>query len=225
MPAFAPALCSEGCVTVPGRAGRTVGTATADKACLSGVSGTFSGGVGGESAARPPEGLGGQRLTVGVGDKVAGVTSADAASGARGRGGGVGNRFFTLATRTACAIPSFQTASVSRSRPATASARNLVVEKGPNHLPSLTTCNKSLMFRYHLGGDERPAGGEAFACWMVRLIRWQARGGRSDKECGHPASCVIKATTPRRVKQEPRKFSLRSAPPRACLPSPQPPDP
>jgi hypothetical protein len=78
----------------------------------SSVPGTFSVGVGGESAAKTPEGLRGKGLTVGVGVKVAGGTSADAASEGRGRGGGAGNRFFTLATRTARAMPSFQTASV-----------------------------------------------------------------------------------------------------------------
>src|SRR5690242_21930636 len=101
--AFAPAFCSEVCVAGAGRAG---GTAAAS---LAGVPGTSSGGEGGASTATTPEGL-----TVGVGDKGAGVFSTTAVSEGRVWGAGGGQRFFTLAARTACAMPSFQTPSVGR---------------------------------------------------------------------------------------------------------------
>ena len=122
-----------------GRAGVTVGTAAVAGESSLAVPGTSSGEVGGGSVARATEGL-----TASAVDKEALDTFSVSGDEGRDRDG---KRFFTLVARTACTMPSFQTASVGRSRPAAANARNWVVEKGPNHLPSLTTCNPSLMFR------------------------------------------------------------------------------
>jgi hypothetical protein len=90
-------------------------------------------------------------------------------------GWGAGNRFFTLAASAALSMPSLQTASVGRSRPAAANARSCAAEKGPHLLSPRATYNRSTMFGPPPGGGRlilrpyRPSlGAQDAGCRTVR---------------------------------------------------------